>query len=272
MKIAWAIIGFFLISFCGHTMPQAGTTGFDPISVEDTFSYVLGKFRTHDVVFLGTKHKQQRILEFIAELLPRLRDAGVTHLGLEVSSNQQANIDRYLTDGTGLDNIRLHYALDCPAYRNLFKTTLDLRQTYSLEAVALDLPPALYQSRFNRDEWMAQSIRKIFEEDREAKVLVVVGNLHILKKIAWKEYRPTQRASLRRYLVDSMPDLRAFSVSQCITGGNYECDFCKHLGDRDKPVAIDNNGMSCDWKLGVYGLLDASPLSACEVVDGVIVY
>jgi len=42
--------------------------------------YVLNKFQPHDIVFLGTRHKQPPILNFISEIIAALHDSGVTHL------------------------------------------------------------------------------------------------------------------------------------------------------------------------------------------------
>ena len=51
--------------------------------------YVLDKFQSHDLLMLGTRHKREPILQFISDLLPSLHGAGVTHVGLEICSNQR---------------------------------------------------------------------------------------------------------------------------------------------------------------------------------------
>ena len=45
-------------------------------------SYVLNKFKTNDIVFLGTRHKQPAILNFISEIITALHNFGVTRTGL----------------------------------------------------------------------------------------------------------------------------------------------------------------------------------------------
>jgi hypothetical protein len=52
-------------------------------------AYILDKFQTLNLVLLGTRHKRQSVLELISGLIPNLRDAGGTHLGLEICSDQQ---------------------------------------------------------------------------------------------------------------------------------------------------------------------------------------
>jgi len=51
-------------------------------------SYILTKFQSQDIVFLGTRHKQPPILQFISDLIPKLHHTGVTHIGLEIASDK----------------------------------------------------------------------------------------------------------------------------------------------------------------------------------------
>ena len=78
--------------------------------------YVLDKFQSYDLVLLGTRHKRQPILKFISDLIPAMHDAGVTHIGLEICSDQQSKIDHFIKTGTGLTGIEIHPQIDCPAY------------------------------------------------------------------------------------------------------------------------------------------------------------
>ncbi len=64
-------------------------------------SYVLKKLKTHNIVLLGTRHKQPAIINFISEIITVLHDSGVTHIGLEIASDQQGKIDQFIN--TGLD-------------------------------------------------------------------------------------------------------------------------------------------------------------------------
>jgi hypothetical protein len=66
-------------------------------------SCVLSKFQTHGIVFLGTRHKQPPILNFISDPITVLHDSGVTHIGLEIESDQRGKIDQYMNTGNGLN-------------------------------------------------------------------------------------------------------------------------------------------------------------------------
>jgi hypothetical protein len=106
--------------------------------------YVLDKLQSHDLVMLGTRHKREPILQFISDLIPALHDAGVTHIGLEISSDQQDKIDRFIETGIGLTDIEIHSQIDCPGYRNLLRQVRDLDQNKRPHIIAIDLPKSQY--------------------------------------------------------------------------------------------------------------------------------
>ena len=149
--------------------------------------YVLERLKSSDIVFLGMTHRRPPLLEFVRNLLPRLHEAGVTHLGLEIPCDQQRSIDRFLDTGESLDQIVLHPQIECVEYRNLFRAIRRLSKARRPAVIALDLPTtSLFSSKVSRDEWMARSIEGLFRS-QGAKVLVVVGNLHVLKYIEWED-------------------------------------------------------------------------------------
>ncbi len=83
-------------------------------------SYVINKLKSHDIVFLGTRHTRPPMLNFISDLIPKLHEPGVTHIGLEIASDQQGKIDRIINTGAGLKDIAIHSQVDCAVSRNLF--------------------------------------------------------------------------------------------------------------------------------------------------------
>ena len=235
-------------------------------------SYVLQKLSSHDIVFLGTRHKREAILKFVSGLIPRLHEAGTTHIGLEISSDQQDNIESFLQDGNGLDQIKIHPLIDCAEYRTLFTTIRSLSQSKRPAPVALDLPKSMYKWEINRDEWMARSIAKIFHRNPNAKVLAVVGNLHILKKIEWEDTVPNVHGFIRSHLNILTPHRRMFSIGQCIDESANECDFTREFSQLEGAVAMDCNGRFAGWRIGFMASVAAEPVEVSELLDGVIVY
>ncbi len=239
---------------------------------KDPQSYLLQKISSHDIVFLGTTHKREAILKFVSGLIPRLHNTGTTHLGLEICSDQQGKIDSFLQTGNGLDEIKIHPLIDCTEYRALFMKIRSLDKGKRPTVVALDLPKSMYQGETNRDEWMAHSIARIFHRNPNAKVLIVVGNLHVLKKIEWENRVPDPHGSIRSYLNGLIHNYQMFSIGQCIDESPNDCDFTREFSHLEGAVAMDCDGRFSGWKIGFMSPVAAKPTEVCDILDGIIVY
>ena len=260
---------FFVIIL---TMSAASISiaGGDPFAITaPPTEYLHSKLSNHDIVFLGTKHRQPRILNFIAELIPSLKELGVTHIGLEIPSDQQENIDTYMKTGNGLQDIQLHPQIDCPAYRNLF---IVLRNSGGPAPIALDLPKSEYKGDISRDEWMGLSLLKVLRDTPNAKILVVVGNLHTLKKLDWEERLGNKNLSIRQYILREKPSIKMWSVAQVIDETPAQCYFFQRYGSLPGAVALDVDDRYQGWRLGFTDLIAIVPAQCFELVDGVIVY
>jgi hypothetical protein len=235
-------------------------------------SYVLNKLETHDIIFLGTRHKQPPILNFISELITALHNSGITHIGLEIASDQQDNINEFINTGAGLPDIQIHPQIDCPEYRKLFNVLRTLDPNKRPVPVALDLSKSRYKEPISRDEWMAKSIAKIFQKNPKAKMLIIFGNNHILKKLDWQDHVSNPHRSIREYLFEKRSNLRIFSIGQIIGESVYECDFREKFGSVDRAVAVDLDERFAGWKMGIVESVAIKPAEVWELLDGVIVY
>jgi hypothetical protein len=234
--------------------------------------YVLDQLRSNDIVFLGTTHRRQPILKFLSDLIPALHEAQVTHLGLEVCSDQQDRIDSFLQTGRGLKDIGLHLQMECPEYRNIFTTIRSLGRAKRPAVLALDLPKSMYRRETNRDKWMASSIDRVFYRNPNAKMLVVVGNLHVLKKIEWEDKVTNPHGFVRSYLNELAPHRRMFSIAQCIDETPNECDFTRQFSSVRGPVPVDCDRKFAGWNIGLMATVAAKPNEIWELLDAVIVY
>ena len=239
---------------------------------KDPQLYVLDQLRSNDIVFLGTTHRRQPILKFLSDLIPALHKAEVTHLGLEVCSNQQHRIDSFLQTGRGLQDIGLHFQIECPEYRSIFNTVRRLDRSKRPAVLAIDLPKTMYQGETNRDKWMASSIAKVFHRNPNAKILVVVGNLHVLKKIEWQDTVTNPHGFVRSYLNELEPHRRMFSIGQCIDETPNVCDFTRQFRSLQGPVPVDCDRRFAGWNIGMMATVAAKPIEIWELLDGLIVY
>ena len=198
-----------------------------------------------------------------------MKDNGVTHLGVEIPSDQQARIDIFMKTGNGLDDVQFHVQVDHPDYRNLFHV---LRKSGDPIPVAIDLPYSMHGGAISRDEWMARSILAVFETEPAAKMLVIVGNLHTLKKLEWEKHVPNKRKTMRDYIEKERPEIKMYSVGEMIHGNPDECDFTKRFSSLPGAVALDLDDRYRGWKLGMTSTIAIVPTECFELVDGLIVY
>lgn len=239
----------------------------------EALPYVLEKLRSHQIVLMGTIHQKPQILELTAQLLPLIRAVGVTHLAIEVSSDQQSNIDRYIQNGSGLMDIRLHHSIDCAQYRRLFTTVRDLPSHQRPHIVAIDLPPSQYRGPIGRDAYMANALSDMFQPRNDRKVLVILGSLHVLKKLDWLPRITDRQPSIRSLLEQRLPTLKIFSLVHLIRNGTDAVGDIRNLVDPEQgAAAMDLDERITGWRLGLTDCLAVKPSQAHELVDGVIVH
>ena len=231
--------------------------------------YLRSKLQQNDIVFLGTTHKKPEIMGFIAELIPTLEKYRVSHVALEISSDQQEKIDIFMKTGNGLDDIKLHTQIDSPEYRHLFQV---FRNSGGPIPVAIDLPSSMYNETVSRDEWMARSLLIVLNRNPSAKILVIVGSLHTLKKLEWEKDVPDKHLSIREYIIRDRPSTRIWSVGQMIDGNPNACDFTREFSSLPGAVAMDLDDRYRGWQMGMTASIAIVPAECFELVDGLIVY
>lgn len=231
------------------TSPMAEPAALLP--AEPGVEFLASALAGHHVVLLGNTHRRPELLSFEAHAVEVLAEAGlVTHLGLEIASDQQEALDRFLATGRGLDRIEVAPAIDHPAFRDLLQAIRPVSRPGGgkVEVVALDRPWRSVREG-TRDGHMASRIAGEIEGRAAARMLVLVGNNHTLRDFPWRwggsaRFIPGELSRLR-------PDLKVVSIHECVdTGpssglradlharlppgpGPWAVRFDAHLGDLD---------------------------------------
>ena len=250
---------------CGTAPARAGTTS-------GPKAFVLDKLTHHDLVFLGTTHRQPVILDFLVKLVPRLHDVGVTHLAMEIGSDQQQTVEAYLRGEAALSAIQLHRALECKAYRALLRSIRDLPSGRRPRMAAIDLPAHFFKLDLNRDQWMASRLFEIMHGSDRAKILVVLGSVHVLRRLPWQAHRFAGQRSIRAILEQYLPDLRVASIINVASRIEKNCDFARVYGKTGTTVALDLDPGYDSWELGPIQCMALRPAPVRELVEAVIVH
>ena len=261
-RLIWCMCTAVLLLLLAHAMTSND-------KLYQPTDYIKAKLQQNDIVFLGTRHKRPPILRFLADLIPSLNRLSVTHIGLEIPSDQQERIDAFLRTGNGMDAIQFHPQIDHPDYRHLLQL---LRESGGPVPLAIDSPYSEHGGKISRDEWMAQTLLAVFQKEPSAKIIVIVGGLHILKKLEWEKYVPNKKLSIRQYIERQKPDITMWSVGQLINQNPDGCDFTRRFGSLPDAVALDLDGRHQGWKHTLTGPIAIVPAESYELVDGVIVY
>jgi hypothetical protein len=157
----------------------------------------------HQIVFLGDIHPLAEPKLLVAELIRKQRvGQTIDLLALEVGSDQQEWIDRYLRsqpeDTTILLNhprtLRAHWGISAE-YLGIYRAVYQWNSTHPnhpVHILAADLlgwpiaPSTAHMATggfVNRDIWMAAAFRKTLEQHSDWRILIFMGGYHGLKEV-----------------------------------------------------------------------------------------
>lgn len=258
--------------FMGFNSMAADTAAKEPQEQMPADTYIRDQLMRNDVVFYGTTHQQPSILALVVELLPDLAQMGITHLALEISSDQQPHLDALVEGVIGPSSIVLHKAIDCPAYRRLLTSVGQLPLGKRPRLTAIDLPVEAYDRNVSRDQWMAQQLSAVWSRQPNAKVMAVVGSLHVLRNLDWQDHLAHQHAALRSYLGKLHPHLKMHTVVNVLGGSPEGGDFSRKFGSVPSPVAVEVDKRFAAWQLGLTHCIAIKPTQPHELTDGIIVH
>jgi hypothetical protein len=173
------------------------------ISPWDPFQFLQTALRDHQIVFLGDVHPLAEPKLLVARLIrEQTEDAAIDLLALEVASEQQEWIDRYLASAPEDTTMLLEHPRTLRAHWGVSAEYLEIyRAVYRWNVAHPDRPvhilaadlrgwpiapltPHMATGGFvNRDIWMAAAFRKTLEKHSQWRVLIFMGGYHGLKNV-----------------------------------------------------------------------------------------
>jgi hypothetical protein len=119
---------------------------------------------------------------------------------------------------------------------------------------------------------MTQSIAGVIGNMPDAKILIVLGNNHVLKKLDWLDNVLRKHRSIVEYLSELVLGISMYSIGQLIDENHDGCDFTRRFAHKDGSVVMDCDDSFHGWKIGIASALALKQTVPYELVDGVIVY
>jgi hypothetical protein len=173
------------------------------LPVFPALEFLRSALANNKIVFLGDIHPLAEPKQLVSALIREQSDAeAIDLLALEVASEQQEWIDRYLASVPENTSILLDHPRTLRAHWGMSAEYLDIyRAVYQwnsehahhpISILAADLlgwpiaplTPHMATGGFvNRDQWMAASFRKVLRQHPTWRVLIFMGGYHGLKEI-----------------------------------------------------------------------------------------
>ncbi|RME42086.1 MAG: hypothetical protein D6791_18580, partial [Chloroflexi bacterium] len=139
----------------------------------------MGALIDYPVVILGERHHKPESGELVVQVArAMLKRGSCLDVALEIRADHQDLLNAAMEGEIPVEKVPIHPIIDHPAYRQMLKALAGLVQAGGcLKVLAIDAP---WGAKVSRDAWMACALL-----GRERPVLVLLGNLHALKKARW---------------------------------------------------------------------------------------
>jgi uncharacterized iron-regulated protein len=158
---------FFMVVLCFSF--QAHST--------ETYKRIVESLEPHSITIIGESQQLPESIQFFQGIISSyLQQGKCLAVALEIPGSQQAFLDQGRATKS---NIQLTTMIDHSPYRSLINDLGRMKRSgYCLKLIAIDGTGL----NVNQDKWMAERLAK---QISQTPVLVLLGNLHTLKKIGW---------------------------------------------------------------------------------------
>jgi len=191
------------------------------ISTPSVALQVIALCNTCQVLILGETHQKTESPVLFIDLVTQLITKGERVLvGLEVSATQQDVLDAVMTGQRSPEGIT-HPIIDSPSFQNLL---VELSELYCAHGQFITIAAIDARNRGRvRDAAMARHIRTHLATGQFDRIVVLVGNLHTIRKMHWTEDAGSNAPFLAERLVDA--GVQVTSVMQDL---DTKCGGLKH--------------------------------------------
>ncbi len=134
-----------------------------------------------DIVLLGEQHKRLESCRLFAQIIDQYTLNGkCLTVALEIRSDQQGVLDHVMRGERPVEDVQISPIVDHLGYRQMLSKFQEFQlQNRCIKVLAIDAPPGLG----GRDPWMASTLAPYLSE---GKVIALLGNTHVFKKIVWE--------------------------------------------------------------------------------------
>ena len=234
------------------------------LSVAGSLTPILNSIQPQKITIIGENHRHSESVDLFQVLIKGyLKNNKCLTIALEINSHQQPIINQVIQGRAVVSDIEISSIIDHVALRNMIDDLVTQKKNGAcLEVLAIDAGDDV---NMERDEWMAANLAK---QIGKTPVLVLLGNLHTLKKVNWDLSMTTHGSpsvaeilNNQGYRVDSYP--QRWLETKCASPQQLRYRFIP--ADTAEALTLLNTSM--------FSLLNAfEPDSAIGVIDGAVLW
>ncbi len=183
------------------------------------------------------------------------QDGDNVFVGLEIPADKQLNLDFTMLGATDFSYIPS--ILDHPAYRNMIQSLGAMKKNITVKAIDAR------GDDDNRDLAMSTNIKSALASGQYEKILVLVGDHHVIKDIKWHESLGNwNKKYLAGYLIadgvdpcsiqqlfrESSGDASELVKTDTVRGSALAMEVIKHVNHSDAMVGRDVSDAVVEWK------------------------
>jgi uncharacterized iron-regulated protein len=170
MKILFLIITSIIILF--PALSQSSTT--------DIAHSISKLCQDSPIIFLGEQHQQPNSQKLFLDLVQHYgQGESNVFVGLEIPADKQLNLEFSMLGATDFSYI--HTIIDHPAYRDMIHSLGAMKKNVTVKAIDAR------EEEGDRDLAMSRNLQGTLASGKYDKILVLVGNNHVIKSIKWHE-------------------------------------------------------------------------------------
>ena len=190
--------------------------------------YVVGKFKDHDVVLIGEMHQKKQTCEFVAELLPRLYEAGVRVLGTEFVQYKNTNKVQRLISGKEFDREAANDLFREGAWPIWgFKEYVDILEAAWKVNAGLEKGEEKFQVIGLDSEWDASKLESQDEKEKKIEEKKAMRRDGFMAKVVKKEVLTKRRKAVVH--TGNMHAMTGYRLPE-VKEGKYVKDMPRRLG------------------------------------------
>ncbi len=143
-------------------------------SNNDVAKLLCKALKENDILVFGETHRNEPnvLRELGAKLMPELRNAGATHIAIELDEKYQPLLDQFMKTG------KMPEKLGDVEVQDSYRDVLQAARACGIAIKAVDNHQVNFSQGESRDGMMAKNVQKILDADSNNKVIFWVGAMH----------------------------------------------------------------------------------------------